>query len=99
MRLDFQTFAHVHVEDTSPVTAQMLKDAVFPVQYTFPRAGKYLIGVDFTAEAQAASHLQVTVERFLALRIAIPGDVRELGHPPPPNFRQQFAYHPVGIGV
>jgi copper transport protein len=45
---DFSVFSHIHVEDSGPVPAEMLKTAVFPVQYTFPKAGQYLVSADFT---------------------------------------------------
>jgi hypothetical protein len=44
---DFSEFAHIHPEDLGPVTAEMKKAATFHVKYTFPRSGRYLIGVDF----------------------------------------------------
>jgi methionine-rich copper-binding protein CopC/putative copper export protein len=44
---DFSVFAHIHVEDSGPVTPEMLKTAVFPVLYTFPKAGRYMVSVDF----------------------------------------------------
>ena len=50
---DFKTFQHVHVEDSGPVTPQMLASSTFPVRTVFPRAGRYLIAVDFTQRAQA----------------------------------------------
>jgi putative copper resistance protein D len=46
---DMRSFAHVHPEDTGPITGEMLKKAVFPLRFTFPRAGEYLVGVDFFA--------------------------------------------------
>ncbi len=48
---DFSVFAHIHSEDLGPVTPEMLKAAVFPVHYTFPKAGQYLVSVDFTERA------------------------------------------------
>jgi hypothetical protein len=44
---DFSVFAHVHVEDTSPITPEMLQAAAFPVRYTFPKPGQYLVSVDY----------------------------------------------------
>ncbi|MGA7791648.1 MAG: copper resistance protein CopC [Candidatus Acidiferrales bacterium] len=45
---DFSVFSHIHVEDFGPVTPEMLKTAVFPVRYTFPKPGSYLVSADFT---------------------------------------------------
>ncbi|MFI5202021.1 MAG: copper resistance CopC/CopD family protein, partial [Candidatus Kapaibacterium sp.] len=44
---DFSVFAHIHVEDSGSVTPEMLKTAEFPVRYTFPKAGRYMVSVDF----------------------------------------------------
>jgi hypothetical protein len=44
---DFSAFAHIHPEDLGPVTAHMKKNAMFKVKYTFPKSGRYLVGVDF----------------------------------------------------
>ncbi len=52
---DFRTFAHVHVEDTQPVTQQMRSAATFPVQYTFPAAGRYLVAADYTIGAKTSN--------------------------------------------
>lgn len=45
--LDFSVFAHIHSEDLGPVTPEMLKAATFPVQYAFPKPGRYLVSVDY----------------------------------------------------
>ncbi len=45
---DFSVFTHIHVEDFGPVTPEMLKTALFPVHYTFPKPGNYLVSADFT---------------------------------------------------
>ncbi len=44
---DLSVFAHIHPEDFGPVTDEMLKKAAFPLSFTFPKAGRYLIGLDF----------------------------------------------------
>jgi putative copper resistance protein D len=44
---DLRTFAHIHPEDLGPLTKTMLEQAVFPLRYTFPKSGNYLIGLDF----------------------------------------------------
>jgi putative copper resistance protein D len=46
---DMSSFAHIHPEDAGPVTREMLKKAVFPLLFTFPKSGEYLVGVDFFA--------------------------------------------------
>jgi putative copper resistance protein D len=46
---DMKSFSHIHPEDAGPVTKEMLKKADFPLQFTFPKAGEYLIGTDFFA--------------------------------------------------
>ncbi|MCG7853020.1 MAG: hypothetical protein MIO92_10915, partial [Methanosarcinaceae archaeon] len=59
---DFSVFAHIHPEEFSPVTPQMKKTAQLPVQYIFPRAGRYIIGVDFAVGEQLFSrHFLVEV--------------------------------------
>ena len=44
---DFSVFSHIHPEDSGPLTPEMLKTAAFPVHYTFPKPGKYLVSADF----------------------------------------------------
>ena len=46
---DMKSFAHIHPEDDGPITREMLKKAVFPLRFTFPKSGEYLVGVDFFA--------------------------------------------------
>jgi putative copper resistance protein D len=46
---DMRSFAHVHPEDAGPVTGEMLKQATFPLRFTFSKAGEYLVGIDFFA--------------------------------------------------
>jgi copper transport protein len=48
---DFSVFAHIHAEDLGPITPEMLKTAVFPVHYTFPKPGQYLVSVDYSERA------------------------------------------------
>jgi len=52
---DFEVFAHIHPEDLGPLTDEMLKTATFPIRYTFPKVGDYLIGFDFAADDEAYS--------------------------------------------
>jgi copper resistance protein D len=44
---DMTSFAHIHAEDAGPIANEMLKKAAFPLHYTFPKSGEYLIGTDF----------------------------------------------------
>ena len=44
---DFSVFAHIHVEDSGPVTPEMIASAQFPVHYTFPKDGRYMVSIDF----------------------------------------------------
>ena len=43
---DFTVFAHLHPEDFGAVTPEMIRDAQFTVNYSFPKAGRYLIALD-----------------------------------------------------
>lgn len=52
---DFSVFAHIHAEDLGPITPEMMKAAVFPVRYTFPKAGRYLVSADFMERGYAFS--------------------------------------------
>jgi copper resistance protein D len=47
---DLKVFAHIHPEDLGAITQTMLEQAVFPLSYTFPKAGEYLVGLDFATE-------------------------------------------------
>jgi hypothetical protein len=59
---DFRIFAHIHPENLGPITPEMKKTARFPVQYNFPKAGSYIIGVDFAVGEQLFSrHFLVEV--------------------------------------
>jgi hypothetical protein len=59
---DFSIFAHIHPEDSGPITDQMKKSATFPVHYTFPEAGKYLVAVDYVVRGRHFSrHFIVNV--------------------------------------
>jgi putative copper resistance protein D len=44
---DLNVFAHIHPEDLGPITDEMVSKATFPLRFTFPKAGTYLIGFDF----------------------------------------------------
>jgi putative copper export protein len=52
---DLNIFAHIHPEDIGPVSDEMLMKAALPLQFTFPKAGEYLIGIDFGASGNLYS--------------------------------------------
>lgn len=47
---DFESFGHIHPEDLGPVTKEMKEKAEYRVRYTFPRAGQYLVAVDYAVK-------------------------------------------------
>lgn len=53
---DQKTFAHIHPEDLRPISADERDKGVFTVQYTFPRAGAYLVAVDYANGLTLGSH-------------------------------------------
>ena len=59
---DFGVFAHIHPEDFGPITPEMKKSGRYPVRFTFSRAGRYIVGIDFAAREQLFSrHFLVDV--------------------------------------
>jgi hypothetical protein len=54
---DLSVFGHIHAEDLGPVTPEMKENARFPVRYTFPKAGNYVMAVDFAAQGRGFSEL------------------------------------------
>jgi len=52
---DFSVFAHIHPEDFCPITPEMKKFARYPVRFTFPKAGRYIIAIDFAVQEQLIS--------------------------------------------
>ena len=52
---DFSVFSHIHPEDFGPISEQMKKDARFGVEYAFPKAGRYLVALDYAAGERAYS--------------------------------------------
>lgn len=44
---DLTTFAHIHPEDIGPVTGAMKQEGRFPLRYTFPKAGRYAIVINY----------------------------------------------------
>ncbi len=47
---DLRTFAHIHPEDLGPITGEILNKATFPLRFTFPKSGAYLLGIDFATQ-------------------------------------------------
>jgi len=59
---DFSVFAHIHPEDFGSVTSEMKKTAQYPVKYTFPKAGRYIVGIDYAVKERPVSkHFSVHV--------------------------------------
>ncbi len=59
---DFTVFAHIHPEDFGPITEEMKKSGRYPVRFTFPKGGRYIIGIDFAVKEQLFSrHFEVEV--------------------------------------
>jgi putative copper export protein len=52
---DLKTFAHIHPEDLGPITPEMMENATFPLKYTFPGSGEYLLGIDFANDEESYS--------------------------------------------
>jgi Cu+-exporting ATPase len=59
---DFSVFSHIHPQDFGPITSEMKKTAQYHVRFTFPKAGRYIIGIDFAVKGQPISkHFVVNV--------------------------------------
>ena len=59
---DFGVFAHIHPQDFGAITPEMKKTALYPVRFTFPKAGRYIVGIDFALNDQPLSkHFVVDV--------------------------------------
>ena len=59
---DFSVFAHIHPEDLGPIAPEMIKTARFPVRYTFPKAGQYLIALDSAVkDSPFSEHFSIDV--------------------------------------
>jgi hypothetical protein len=52
---DFSVFAHIHPEDFGPINPEMKKLARYPVRFTFPKGGRYIIAIDFAVKDQLIS--------------------------------------------
>jgi hypothetical protein len=60
---DFTVFAHIHPDDSGPITDEMKKKAEYPVRFAFPKAGRYIIAIDTAAKDDLISeHFTVDVE-------------------------------------
>ena len=68
---DFSVFAHIHPQDFGPITPEMKKTARYHVRFTFPKAGRYIIGIDFAVKGRPVS------KHFLVHVAGGP----EMGHP------------------
>ena len=59
---DLNVFAHIHPEDLGMLTGVMLDTATFPLRYTFPKSGAYIVGIDFaTADGMYSKMANLTV--------------------------------------
>ena len=59
---DFTVFAHLHPEDFGVVTSEMIRDARFSINYSFPKAGRYLIALDSAVhDLPFSKHLFINV--------------------------------------
>jgi hypothetical protein len=59
---DFTVFAHIHPDEFGPITDAMKKKAEYPVRFTFPKAGRYILAVDTAAKDNLISeHFTVDV--------------------------------------
>ncbi len=58
---DFAHFAHIHVEDNTPISKSMEESGVYPLTYTFPVAGRYLIALDYSVRT-VHKHEQFVVD-------------------------------------
>jgi methionine-rich copper-binding protein CopC/putative copper export protein len=44
---DQSVFAHIHADDVRPLTREEIADSSFDFDYTFPKAGEYIIAIDY----------------------------------------------------
>ncbi len=59
---DFSVFAHIHPRDFERLTPDVLKGGRFFVRFTFPKAGRYIVGIDFAVKGRhAGRHFIVDV--------------------------------------
>jgi hypothetical protein len=45
-----EIFTHIHPEDITPITPDIIAKATFLLRFTFPRTGEYLLGIDFAKD-------------------------------------------------
>jgi hypothetical protein len=78
---DETVFAHIHADDKRPLTQQEIDSSTFTFNYTFPKAGKYLISVDY------AHGLKLESKQFVVEVVGGPAQSREQKqYPSPGNF-------------
>ncbi len=77
---DLKTFAHIHPEDLGPVTNELLNKSTFPLRFTFPKAGVYLLGIDFaTQDGLYSKTAQLTVTGRPSMEAPVIAVSREKG--------------------
>jgi methionine-rich copper-binding protein CopC len=60
---DETVFAHIHPDDAAPLPADAIDTSTFSVPYAFPKAGRYLVSVDYAhGTALESKQFIVTVE-------------------------------------
>jgi hypothetical protein len=52
---DFSVFAHIHPQDFEPITPELKKIARYPIKFTFPKSGRYIMGIDFAVKGHPIS--------------------------------------------
>lgn len=78
---DMATFAHIHPEDVGPVTPEMLRSGRFPLRHAFPKAGRYLMVLDFAMRGRSgtdATMIEIAGEPAMTARTPIVAAGREL---------------------
>jgi methionine-rich copper-binding protein CopC len=63
---DQEIFAHIHPDDTHPISHDELESSTFDFEYTFPKAGTYIIAVDY------ANGLQLESRQFIVDVLGFP---------------------------
>ncbi len=58
---DEKVFAHIHADDMHPLTPEEIRSSTFTFNYTFPKAGTYLVSADY-AHGLSLESKQFTVE-------------------------------------
>ena len=60
---DLSSIGHIHPQDFGNVTDEVVRSGRYTIQYTFPRAGTYLVGVDvMTADEALSKQFLIDVE-------------------------------------